>query len=107
MSANRVGLESSIGTHRRAPRNRFGCIIGSRCCKARAPIRIRYWKRSELPRLRMALVRSRTLEHLTESVPTGDTSSTERTALLAALTGVVHAQDTVMVTAWAREISSD
>jgi hypothetical protein len=39
MSANRVGLESSIGTHRRAPWNGFGCTTGSRCCQARAPIR--------------------------------------------------------------------
>ena len=40
-------------------------------------------------------------------MPTGDVHRTDRAALLAALTAVVHAQDTEMVTAWARELSDD
>ena len=47
------------------------------------------------------------LAHLTETVPTGDVNRTDRAALLAALTAVVHAQDTEMITAWARELSDD
>jgi hypothetical protein len=47
------------------------------------------------------------LAHLTETVPTGDVDRTDRAALLAALAAVVHAQDTEMVTAWAREISDE
>jgi hypothetical protein len=47
------------------------------------------------------------LAHLTETVPTTDVNRTDRAALLAALTAVVHAQDTEMVSAWAREISDD
>ena len=35
--------------------------------------------------------------------PTGDVDRTNRAALLAALAAVVHAQDTAMLTAWARE----
>jgi hypothetical protein len=47
------------------------------------------------------------LAHLTESVPTRDVNRTDRAALLAALTAVVHAQDTELITAWARELSND
>jgi hypothetical protein len=47
------------------------------------------------------------LAHLTETVPTRDVNATDRGALLAALAAVVHAQDTEMVTAWAREISDE
>src|SRR3954471_16296799 len=47
------------------------------------------------------------LAHLTETVPTGDVDRTDRAELLAALTRLVHAQDTAMVTAWAREISDE
>ena len=47
------------------------------------------------------------LAHLTETVPTGDVDRTDRAALVAALAAVVHAQDTAMLTAWAREISDE
>jgi hypothetical protein len=57
----------------------------------------RYHERAEL--LVMA--------HLTESVPAGAVNRTDRAALVAALTAVVHAQDTEMITAWAREISDE
>jgi hypothetical protein len=47
------------------------------------------------------------LAHLTEAVPTRDVNATDRAALLAALAAVVRAQDTAMITAWAREISDE
>ena len=47
------------------------------------------------------------LAHLTESVPTAVVDRTDRAALLAALAAVVRAQDTEMITAWAREISDE
>src|SRR3954471_1500082 len=47
------------------------------------------------------------LAHLTETVPTGDVDRTDRAELVAALTRLVHAQDTAMITAWARELSDE
>src|SRR4051812_13495301 len=47
------------------------------------------------------------LAHLTETVPAGDVDRTDRAELVAALTRLVHAQDTAMVTAWARELTDE
>src|SRR6185436_2963134 len=47
------------------------------------------------------------LAHLTETVPAGDVDRSDRAQLVAALIGLVHAQDTAMITAWAREISDE
>src|SRR4051812_38595362 len=47
------------------------------------------------------------LAHLTEAVPTGDVDRTDRAELVAALTRLVHAQDTAMITAWARELTDE
>ena len=47
------------------------------------------------------------LAHLTETVPTRDVDRTDRAELIAALTRLVAAQDTAMLTAWARELSDE
>jgi hypothetical protein len=44
---------------------------------------------------------------LTDTVPTTDVNRTDRELLIAALTRLVHGQDTELVTAWARELSDE
>ena len=46
-------------------------------------------------------------DFLTDTVATTDINRTDREILIAALTRVVHGQDTEMVTAWARELSDE
>src|SRR5438093_185637 len=47
------------------------------------------------------------VDFLTDTVPTRDVNRTDREILISALNRLVHAQDTEMVTAWARELSDE